>query len=381
MHRKSVYFLLAAVLGMLALGIVMLFSTAAFAQDSKGDPAFFLRRQSIWLGIGIVVCIVASRIDYHLWQKTWWLWFGLAIALLVLCFIPPIGMKINGAWRWVNFRIITFQPSELGKFAAVLFLAHWFSRMAPDAKGFIKGFAAPLAGTGILMALIAPEADLGTTALIGATTFVVMFVAGTNLFYIGSLAAAGMGALAFAVTKMPERMGRFLAFLYPEKYPADAYQAQQGLIALGSGGVEGLGLGMGRQKMSYLPFAHTDFIFPVIGEELGLRITLLIIFGYLVIILCGALISMQARDRFGMLFGFGIVTMIALQAAVNIGVTTSLLPNKGLPLPFISYGGSNLVFCLLGIGILVNIFLQGRPDVGRGSRMPVKMRVRSTPRI
>ena len=150
-----------------------------------------------------------------------------------------------------------------------------------------------------------------------------------------------------------------MAFWYPEKYPAEAYQTVQGLIALGSGGVEGLGLGNGRQKMMYLPFAHTDFIFPVVGEELGLRITLAIVFTYIVFILCGAMIAMRARDRFGMLLGFGIVGIIALQAAVNIGVTTALLPNKGLPLPFISYGGSNLVFCLLGVGILINIYRHG----------------------
>jgi cell division protein FtsW len=150
-----------------------------------------------------------------------------------------------------------------------------------------------------------------------------------------------------------------MAFMDPDKYKTEAYQTVQGLIALGSGGVEGLGLGNGRQKMMYLPFAHTDFIFPVVGEELGLRVTLAVVFTYIVFIFCGAVIAMRARDRFGMLLGFGIVVIIALQAAVNIGVTTSLLPNKGLPLPFISYGGSNLVFCLLGVGILINIYRQG----------------------
>jgi cell division protein FtsW len=158
---------------------------------------------------------------------------------------------------------------------------------------------------------------------------------------------------------MPERVGRMMAFMYPDKYPKEAYHTVQGLIALGSGGVEGLGLGNGRQKMMYLPFAHTDFIFPVIGEELGLRVTLAIVLIFIVFIFSGAIIAARARDRFGVLLGFGIVTIIALQAAVNIGVTTALLPNKGLPLPFISYGGSNLVFCLLGVGILINIYRQG----------------------
>jgi cell division protein FtsW len=186
-----------------------------------------------------------------------------------------------------------------------------------------------------------------------------MFIAGTRLFYLAPTVASGLAALIFVALKMPQRFGRIMAFMYPDKYPTEAYQQLMGLIALGSGGVEGLGLGNGRQKMSYLPFAHTDFIFPVVGEELGLRITLIVVFAYIVFILCGATIAMRARDRFGMLLGFGIIAIIALQAAVNIGVTTSLLPNKGLPLPFISYGGSNLVFCLLGVGILINIYRQG----------------------
>ena len=178
---------------------------------------------------------------------------------------------------------------------------------------------------------------------------------------------------------MPERIGRVLAFLHPEKYPDDAYQQLQGLIALGSGGVEGLGLGNGRQKMAFLPVAHTDFIFPIIGEELGLRFTLLVVFCYIVIIMCGAIIAMRARDRFGMLLGFGIVVIIALQAAVNIGVTTTLLPNKGLPLPFISYGGSNLVFCLLGVGMLINIYRQGIERTGGAKRTTVRAARARTP--
>jgi cell division protein FtsW len=209
-----------------------------------------------------------------------------------------------------------------------------------------------------------------------------MFIAGTRLRYLVPTVVAGFAGLAFAIHSMPERTGRFLAFLYPEKYPADAYQTVQGLIALGSGGVEGLGLGNGRQKMAYLPFAHTDFIFPVIGEELGLRFTLLVVFTYLVIIMCGATIAMRARDRFGMLLGFGITVIIALQAAVNIGVTTAMLPNKGLPLPFISYGGTNLVFCLLSVGMLINIYRQGlndREDKGKG--VVLRARTRNARRV
>jgi cell division protein FtsW len=358
-HRNSVYFLVIAVIGLIVLGLVMLSSTAAFAPGNHGDQLFFLKRQAQWLGVAVMVCLVASCVDHHLLQRCWWLLLLVSLVLLTLCFVPGIGLRIKGAARWIHVGSASFQPSELAKLATVASLAWWFARDEKNALSFWKGFVVPLVGLAIVAAPIAREVDMGTTALLGVTTFILMFVAGTRWRYLLPMVVGGLGGLAFAITKMPERLGRVMAFLYPEKYPDDAYQQLQGLIALGSGGVEGLGLGNGRQKMAFLPEAHTDFILPVVGEELGLRITLLIVFGFIMIIMCGAIISLRARDRFGMLLGFGIVVLIAFQAAVNIGVTTMTLPNKGFPLPFISYGGSNLVFCLLGIGILINIYRQG----------------------
>lgn len=381
-HRTSVYLLVVAVIGLIVLGLVMLSSTSAYAPESHGSATFLLKRQVVWLVAGIVVCAVAACVDYHFWQRTWWIWFGISVVLLAMCFIPPFGHRINGSARWIRLAGFSFQPSEFAKLSAIISLAWWFARDEEYADRFLHGFVAPLAAAGVLMALIAPEVDLGSTALIGGTTVTLMFLAGTRLRYLVPMIMTGIGGLALAIHEMPERTGRFLAFLYPEKYPADAYQTVQGLIALGSGGVEGLGLGNGRQKMAYLPFAHTDFIFPVIGEELGLRCTLLVVFTYIIIILAGAIIALRARDRFGMLFGFGIMIIIALQAAVNIGVTTSLLPNKGLPLPFISYGGSNLVFCLLGIGILINIYRQGLTDQEEQKTSTIlQARTRRPPRV
>jgi cell division protein FtsW len=362
MHRHSVYLLVLGVAVLMTLGIVMLFSTSAFAHDAHGDPYFFVKRQLMWLGVGLVVCLIASRLDYHFWQKTWWVWYLVSIALLSLCFVHGIGHRINGSARWLGFGGFTFQPSELAKFAAVAALAWWFSRREESAGELIRGFVYPLIIGGVLMALIAPEVDMGSTALIGATTFTVMFVAGTKLRYLIPMIWLGFGALGFAVWKMPERMGRFMAFIEPDKHAADYYQQLQGLIAFGSGGIEGLGLGNGRQKAGYLPEAHTDFIFPTMGEELGLRVTLIVILAYVLIIMAAAIIIARARDRFGMLLGAGLLVIVSLQAAVNIGVTTAVLPNKGLPLPFVSYGGSNLVFCLLVIGVLINIYRQGTTD-------------------
>ena len=380
MHRKSAYILFLAVLGMLVIGIVMLFSTSAFARDSHGDVYFFIRRQAIWLGIGLAVCTVAALIDYHFWQQTWWLWFGLAFIALALCFVPHLGMRINGSRRWVGLGQFGFQPSEIAKIAAVFFLAAWFSRYEKATGSLLRGFALPLAIVALLLALILTEVDLGTTVLLGATAFVVMFVAGVNPMLLSIVALAGVGGVLFLATQMSERMGRLAAFADPQRFKQDAgLQQMQALIAWGSGGMEGLGLGNGRQKMLYLPYAHTDFIFPIIGEELGLRVSLLVVLLFVVIIVCGMMIALHAKDRFGLLLGCGVVSLLALQAAVNIGVTTSLLPNKGLPLPFISYGGSNLAASLFGIGLLLNIYRQGvlEPLHKKRTMMPARM----TPRI
>ena len=360
MHRKSAYILFLAVLGLLVIGIVMLFSTSAFARDSHGDIYFFIRRQAIWFGIGLVVCTFAALVDYHFWQRTWWLWFAFALVALALCYFPHIGMRINGSRRWVGLGPITFQPSELAKLAAIFFLAAWFTRHEEAGSNLLSGFVLPLAIVGLLAGLILAEVDLGTTALLGTTAFVVMFVAGANPLLLGITSLAALGAILIVATQISERLGRLSAFLHPQNFKEDAgLQQMQALIAWGSGGMEGLGLGNGRQKMLYLPYAHTDFIFPIIGEELGLRVSLLVVFLFVVIIVCGIMIALHAKDRFGLLLGCGVVSLLALQAAMNIGVTTSLLPNKGLPLPFISYGGSNLVACMFGIGLLLNIYRQG----------------------
>jgi cell division protein FtsW len=380
MHRKSAHILFLAVLGMLVIGIVMLFSTSAFARDSHGDVYFFIRRQAIWLGIGLTVCTVAALIDYHFWQQTWWLWFGLAFIALALCFVPHLGLRINGSRRWISLGQFGFQPSEIAKVAAVFFLAAWFSRYEKATRSLLRGFVLPLAIVALLLALILTEVDLGTTVLLGATAFVVMFVAGVNPMLLSMVSLAGVGGILYLATQMSERMGRLAAFLDPQRFKQDAgLQQMQALIAWGSGGMEGLGLGNGRQKMLYLPYAHTDFIFPIIGEELGLRVSLLVVFLFVVIIVCGMMIALHAKDRFGLLLGCGVVSLLALQAAVNIGVTTSLLPNKGLPLPFISYGGSNLAASLFGIGLLLNIYRQGilEPLDKKQTTMPARM----TPRI
>jgi len=380
MHRKSAYILFLAVLGLLAIGIVILFSTGAFAKDSHNDVYYFLRRHTLWLGLGLVACAIAALVDYHFWQRTWWIWFALSLGGLALCFLPPFGHKINGSWRWLEFHGFTCQPSEFAKMAAVFFLAFWFSRYETESNRLWRGFVLPMGIVSLIISLIITEVDLGTTILIGATTFVVMFIAGTNLALLGTLSLGGIGSILYLAAHITERNGRLMAFLHPEQYKLTAgLQQMQALIAWGSGGIDGLGLGNGRQKMSYLPYAHTDFIFPIVGEELGLRFSLIVVFLFVLIIICGMTIALHARDRFGLLLASGIVSLIAFQAAINIGVVTSLLPNKGLPLPFVSYGGSNLVMALFAVGLLLNIYRQGVLEPG--PRKEMAMRVRITPRI
>lgn len=372
MRGRTAYILLLSLVSLLAIGIVMLQSTGAFARDSHGDMFYFVRRQAFWLCIGLAVMVGASLTDYRWWGKFWPYLYGAAFVLLALCFVPPIGMRINGSWRWINLGIATFQPSELAKLSALVFLAWWYHRHENETKQFWRGFVMPLTMVCLLVGLIALEVDLGESALIGLVTLCVMFVAGASLVWLAPMLLGSLVVMAYAVIHNPERFARILAFLDPEKAQLDeGLQQWKAMLAFGAGGVSGMGLGNGRLKMLYLPYAHTDFIFPMIGEELGLRFTLLVVFCFLLILLSGVLISMNAKDRFGMLLGFGITVSIALQAAINIGVTTSLLPNKGMPMPFISYGGSNLAVNMLLVGILLNIHRQGR-------RMP-KPRMRAVP--
>lgn len=380
MQKNIITVLLIAVAGLIALGLVMLFSTGAYARDSHGDMYLFVKRQGMWLIVGVCAALFAASMDYHFWRKWWWVFFAGSAFLLLLCFIPPIGQRINGSSRWINLGFGAIQPSEFAKVSSIFFVAWWFSREDLSFDNFKDGLVIPLGVLAIPMALIVMEVDIGNTALIGATAFAVMFVAGAALRWLAVLVPMAFASIFLVALMVPERVQRLLAFLDPEKYRlTEGLQQWQGLIAFGSGGVHGLGLGEGRQKMHYLPYAHTDFIFPMIGEELGLKFTALTVTAFLVIMLCGALISANSRDRFGMLLGFGCTMMITIQSIVNLGVTTSLLPNKGMPLPFISYGGSNLVVCLFLIGLLINIHRQGQPLVSRFA--PVLLRPHIEPRV
>jgi cell division protein FtsW len=381
MQRSGIYLLLISVVGLVALGVVMLFSTSAFAQDSHGDIYYFVKRQGFWLVIGTGACVTGALVDYQRWRSWWPYVYGISATLLALCFVPHVGMRINGSLRWLNLHFAAFQPSEVAKIAAVFFLAWWFSRPQTNSRKIMQGILIPGGVVMMLVVLIAAEVDLGTSALIGATTLAVCFIGGANGWLIGGSILTGLAGLLGMAMLIPERAARMTTFLDPEGDKlGKGLQQWQALIAFGSGGYEGLGLGNGRQKLLYLPYAHTDFIFPMIGEELGLPFTWLVVFGFIMIILSGGLIAANAKDRFGKLLAMGILLLISLQAAVNIGMTTSLLPNKGMPLPFISYGGSNLAVSLFMVGILVNIHRIGIPVAPVTDRQVI-LAGRSVPRI
>lgn len=362
MHRKSLVLLLSSVSFLVIVGFVMLVSTCVFgASANEADGYREAKKQAVWLLLGFGACWAAASIDYRFWKRyAWWIFGGVCV-LLSLCFVPGVGMEINGERRWIGLGPLQIQPSEMGKIAVVVFLAYWFSRH-PDRGGhFLYGFAFPLAILSLPLGLILFEVDIGTTTVLATTTFLVLFVAGTNWKYLTGLAMTGMVGFLGMLSYAPDRMERIMAFLDPEKHRLGAgFQQWISLMALGSGGLTGRGVGEGRLKMLYMPFAHTDFIFPMIGEEMGLLTTVLVVLAFITLAVTGFVIAFHAPDRFGSLLAVGLAGFICFQGFLNIGVTTSILPNTGLTLPFVSYGGSSLVMGFFAVGILINVFRQGR---------------------
>ncbi|MEM7698074.1 MAG: putative peptidoglycan glycosyltransferase FtsW [Verrucomicrobiota bacterium] len=381
MHRKSPILLLVAVLALIVVGLVMLISTSIFgAQADAVDGYREAKRQLLWLGLGTGACIAGALIDYRFWQRYVWVIFTIVVLLLGACFAPGIGMEVNGERRWIGIGSLQIQPSELAKLTMVAFLAYWFARYPDAGKRFGLGFVYPLAIVGAMISLILFEVDIGTTAVLAITLVFILFVAGVDWRFLTGLTGVGMIAFLGMLSYAPDRVKRIMAFIDPEKYRLDeGFQQWISLMAIGSGGLTGRGIGEGRLKMLYMPFAHTDFIFPMIAEEMGLIVTVLVVVAFITLMISGAVIAFHAPDRFGALLGFGLVAFISVQAFLNIGVTTSLLPNTGLTLPFVSYGGSSLVIGLLAIGILINIYRQGSPEL-KEDRDWVSRR-RMTPRI
>jgi cell division protein FtsW len=356
-HQPN-YVLLVAVIALVALGVVMVYSASSVrAYFASDDASTYGVQQLIWAALGLTVMFAASRLDFR------WLRFGaipaylISMALLVAVLVPDIGTSVAGSRRWIYVPGIGgFQPAELAKLAVVLYLAHWLDRRGPAASSFWNGFLpfVLLVAPGFL--LIAIEPDLGTAGVFFAAALAVFFMAGANLLHLSAIAAAGVAAASAMIMSTPYQWIRLQEFLNPESDPlGKGYNALQGLMALALGGVTGLGLGASRQKYLYLPAPSTDFIFAIIGEEWGFLGSLAVIALFLLIAYQGYKIAIHAPDTFSGLLACGITTWLVVQAFINMAVVTALAPVTGIPLPFISYGGSSLTINLVAVGILLSI--------------------------
>lgn len=387
--------LLCVVITLLALGVVMVYSVlsaqaaanaaarlewtpanadsgAAHPLEGMGGGMMILFKHLIYVSLGIAALLFMRRFDYHWFERNWKWVAGATAALLLLVLVPGVGTLKNGARRWFNLGPVTFQPSEAAKIGMLIVLAGLVSQRRERMKEFFGGFLPAMAIVGVTAALVIAEPDFGTAALLGLTGLLVVMSAGAPLMPIGVAALAGAGAFCYLLIHSPQRMERILAFLNPwEHLDGAGYQVAQSLVTLGNGGLFGRGLGGSYQKLFNLPEASSDFIFAVIGEELGLAGALVVLFLFFLLLRQGLKVAAGARDTFGTLLAYGITLLITLQALIHTAVVTGSMPTKGIVLPFISAGGSSLVISLAAVGLLLNVASQGREEASVSGAQPV----------
>jgi cell division protein FtsW len=325
-----------------------------------GDPYYFLKKQSIAAAIGMALLFLATRMDYHRWQMLGIPLLALSGILLAAVILPGVRHEIGGSARWLKISFFSFQPAELAKLALVIYLARSLTKKEGRMKEFAVGFLPHMVVLAGLFALVLKQPDFGTGIIFATVVFLMLFVAGASLKYLGATALAALPVLLYIATRAKYRQGRLLSFLNPWGDPGNAgFQIIQSFLAFGSGSIFGAGLGGGRQKLFYLPEVHTDFIFSVIGEELGLIGVTGVVALFAILIFRSFRICFRAPDLFGTYLALGTTCLLAIQALLNMGVVMGLLPTKGSTLPFISYGGTSLMMNLLAAGILLNISSQG----------------------
>jgi cell division protein FtsW len=359
--RRPDYLLLASTIALLVLGTLMVYSASfVVARNEFNDDAYFLVRQLLWIGVGGVGLLLAMRIDYRRWRTLSLPIMFVCIGLLVLVLVPGIGSSSYGAVRWLRVGGIQIQPSEIAKLAIILYLADWLARRGPLVGGFMRGLLPFAVIVGIVAALVEVQPDLGTTAIIIGASACVFFVAGANLLHIALLGLTGVGAgMALLAHLNGYQLERIRAFIDPwSDVQGSGWHTAQGLIAVGSGGIFGHGLGNGLQKFYWVPNAHTDAIFAIIGEELGFVGCVGVLALFAILSWRGFLIAWHAPDAFGRLFATGLTCLVTFQALVNVAVVTNSLPYTGVTLPLVSFGGSSTVISLLAIGLLLNISRQ-----------------------
>ncbi len=357
--------LFAATAGLALFGIVMVYSASAvMAQAENGNQYHYVIKQGIWTAIGFGAMLLMMQFDYQRLRDKRIVYglLGVTAVLLLAVFAFP---RINGAHRWIRLAGFSIQPSELSKIALAIFLAYFLEKRAGEEGSLLRTFVPCIVVTGVMAALILKEPDLGTALMLAVICVVMCFTAGARLLHLGLAAAPALVIGAGMLLFVPWRFQRLVTFMNPWADQQDkGFQVVQSLIAIGSGGTAGLGFAQGKQKMFFLPFAHSDFIFAVVGEELGLFGALAVVTMFGILLWRGVRAALRAPDRFGMLLGLGLVMAIVVQALFNISVVLSLVPTKGIPLPFISYGGSSLVPTLMAMGILLNISQQSTSNGG-----------------
>lgn len=368
MLRHSSTLLILAVAALCGLGLVMLASTGVWVRDLE-QPYHFVIRQSMMVAAGLAIAFLMAIVPIELLRKFLPVAYLAVCVALALCFVPGIGIEIYGSKRWIDLPLIgNFQPSEVAKIIVVIALASWFARWQTEVGTFWRGFVLPGLIVAIPLGLIAAETDVGTALSLALAAGMLMFCIGTKVRYLFPTAAAVIAGASYYVYNNPNRWGRIEAWLDLENpvHQLDrGMQQWRSLLALGNGGPFGVGLGNGVEKFGTLTFAHIDFIFPVIGEELGLPATLGVIFCYVLIALGGIGIALQAKNVFERCIALGLTCVIVFPAIINIGVTTALLPNDGLPLPFVSYGGTSLIFSLAAVGLMVGIHRRSQTETAR----------------
>ncbi|MBF0413030.1 MAG: putative lipid II flippase FtsW [Desulfamplus sp.] len=350
------------------LGIIMVHSaSASISMTEHGTALYYVKKQFIFCAMGIVIMVIASMIPYKLLNSLSYLIFFSAVVSLLAVQIPGLGIKAGGAYRWLNLGGFTFQPSEFAKLALIIFLGYSLNKKQEMISHFFVGFFPHVVVLGLLAILILIQPDLGTVVIMGAISWIMMFVGGVRLIHLLCPAPLLLPMIYFLVYKVEYRMERIFAYRNPWDDPLNTgYQITHSLKAFGSGGLFGKGIGMGMQKLHYLPEPHTDFILSIIGEELGLVGVLGVLALYTIIIIKGIRIAREADTLFGTFLATGITASLALQVTINTGVTMGLLPTKGLTLPFLSYGGTSLIMNMAGMGILMSIAADKKKSVVSG---------------
>jgi cell division protein FtsW len=349
--------LFALIVALVSIGVVMVYSASAImAADRFHDPLHFLKRQAMWVLLGMGALWAGMLFDYRRLERFVVPLLSVSFVLLVLVLVPPFGQEINGTRRWLRLGLVSFQPVELAKLSLLLYLASFLARREEAMATFSHGLLPLLLMAGGMAALTLLQPDMGNAMVLVILTLALSYLGGARVMHMGLIAGAALPLCAVAIAMKPYRLRRMVAFMNPWNDPqGSGFQIIQSFLALGSGGWLGLGLGESKQKLFYLPEAHTDFVFAIIGEEFGIAGAAVVVALFTLLIWRGLRIGLRAPEAFGSYLALGLTVMLATQTIVNLGVVTGSLPTKGLPLPFISFGGSALTMTLFSAGVLLNI--------------------------